>query len=82
MATRGDMTVLFDGLGLLQEGTDEHGYRPLTRPVAVGGTVAEPDTSEFYEMLDEAARDSKGFLGVGMRKVNKKLQKGRAATTQ
>jgi hypothetical protein len=79
MATRGDMTILFEGLGLLQEGTDEHGYRPLTRPVAVGGTVAEPDTSEFYEMLDEAARDSKGVLGVGMRRANKKLQKAQAA---
>ncbi len=79
MATQGDMTILFDGLGLLQEGTDEHGYRPLTRPVALGGTVAEPDTSDFYEMLDEAARDSKGVLGVGMRRANKKLQKAQAA---
>lgn len=79
MGTQGDMTILFNGLGLLQEGTDEHGYRPLTQPVTVGGTVAEPDTSQFYEMLDEAARDSKGVLGVGMRKVNKKLQKAQGA---
>ncbi len=78
MATQGDMTILFNGLGLLQEGTDEHGYRPLTQPVTVGGTVADPDTSDFYEMLDEAATDSKGVLGVGMRKVNKKLQKAQA----
>jgi len=75
LSTNGDMTILFNGLGLLQEGTDEHGYRPLTQPVTVGGTVADPDTSDFYEMLDEAATDSKGVLGVGMRKVNKKLQK-------
>jgi len=79
MSTQGDMTILFNGLGLLQEGTDEHGYRPLTRPITVGGTVAEPDTSEFYEMLNEAATDSKGVLGVGMKRVNKKLQKERAA---
>jgi hypothetical protein len=79
MATQGDMTILFDGLGLLQEDTDEHGYRPLTQPIAVGGTVAEPDTSAFYEMLDEAATDSKGVLGVGMRKINKKLQKKQGA---
>ena len=78
MATQGDMTILFNGLGLLQEGTDEHGYRPLTQPITVGGTVAEPDTSAFYEMLDEAATDSKGVLGVGMRKINKKLQKAQA----
>jgi len=77
MATRGDMTILFDGLGLLKDVEDGYGYRPLTRPVKVGGTVAEPDTSNFYEMLDEAAKDSKGVVGVAMRKANKKLQKGR-----
>ncbi len=77
MATRGDLTILFDGLGLLGEGEDERGCRPLTRPVTVGGTVSEPDTSAFYEMLDEASRDSKGVVGVAMRKVNKKLQRGR-----
>jgi hypothetical protein len=75
MATQGDMTILFEGLGLLQQGTDSHGYRLLSRPITIGGTVAEPDTSDFYEMLDEAATDSKGVLGVGMRKINKKLQK-------
>jgi hypothetical protein len=79
MATQGDMTILFEGLALLEEGSDEHGYRPLTRPVTVDGTVAEPDTSDFYEMLDEAARDSKGVIGFGMRRVNKKLQKAQAA---
>jgi hypothetical protein len=77
MATSGDLTVLFDGLGLLGPEEDERGYRPLTRPVTVGGTVSEPDTSAFYEMLDEASRDSKGVVGVAMRKINKKLQKGR-----
>jgi hypothetical protein len=77
MATRGDLTILFDGLGLLGDGEDELGYRPLTRPVTVGGTVSAPDTSAFYEMLDEASRDSKGVVGVAMRKINKKLQTGR-----
>jgi hypothetical protein len=77
MAARGDMTILFDGLGLLEDAEDGRGYRPLTRPVTVGGTVAEPDTSDFYEMLDEAAKDSKGVVGVAMRRANKKLQKGR-----
>jgi len=77
VATRGDLTILFDGLGLLADGEDERGYRPLTRPVTVGGTVSEPDTSAFYEILDEASRDSKGILGVAMRRINKKLQKGR-----
>ena len=60
-------------------GTDSHGYRLLSRPITIGGTVAEPDTSDFYEMLDDAATDSKGVLGVGMRKINKKLQKTQGA---
>ena len=79
LATQGDMTILFEGMGLLQEGTDETGYRPLIRPVEVGGTIAEPDTSQFYEMLDEASRDSKGVVGVAMRRVNKQLQKTQSA---
>lgn len=79
MATRGDMTILFEGMGLLQEGIDEQGYRPLIHPVEVGGTVAEPDTSQFYEMLDEASKDSKGVVGVAMRRVNKQLQREQAA---
>jgi hypothetical protein len=79
LATQGDMTVLFEGMGLLQEGADEHGYRPLIRPVEVGGTIAEPDTSQFYEMLDEASKDSKGVVGVAMRRVNKQLQREQAA---
>jgi hypothetical protein len=77
MATRGDLTILFDGLGLLGDSENERGYRPLTRQVTVGGTVSEPDTSAFYEMLDEASRDSKGVAGVAMRRINKKLQSDR-----
>ncbi len=79
LGTRGDMTILFNGLGLLGPEEDENGYRPLTQPVTVGGTVAEPDTSEFYEMLDQAAVDSKGAVGVAIRKANKKLQKAQGA---
>jgi hypothetical protein len=77
MKTHGDLTILFDGLGLL--GTDENatGFRPLSRPVTVGGTVSEPDTSEFYQMLEEASTDSKGVVGAAMRRANKKLQKSR-----
>jgi hypothetical protein len=77
MATSGDLTILFEGLGLLGDDEDDRGYRPLTRPVTVGGTVSEPDTTAFYEMLDEASADSKGVAGVAMRKINNKLQRGR-----
>ncbi len=80
LATRGDLTILFDGMGLLEAEEDAGGYRPLTRPVTVSGTVAEPDTSDFYAMLDEAAENAGGAFGFGLRRVNKKLQKGRAAS--
>jgi hypothetical protein len=80
LATRGDLTILFDGMGLLEPEEDARGYRPLTRPVTVSGTVAEPDTSDFYAMLDDAAENSGGAFGFGLRRVNKQLQKGRSAS--
>jgi hypothetical protein len=80
LATRGDLTILFDGMGLLEPEEDARGYRPLTRPITVTGTVSEPDTSDFYTMLDEAAENSGGAFGFGLRRVNKKLQNGRPAS--
>jgi hypothetical protein len=77
METHGDLTILFEGLGLLGPDENAAGYRPLTRPVTVGGTMSEPDTTAFYEMLEGAAADSKGVVGVAMRKVNENLQKSR-----
>ena len=77
METHGDLTILFEGLGLLAAEEGEDGYRTVIRPITVAGTVSEPDTSDFYEMLDEAAEQSKGVAGVAMRRANKKLQKGR-----
>jgi hypothetical protein len=77
LATAGDVSILFEGLGLIAEDDSGDGYRPLSRPVVIGGTVAEPDTSDFYEMLDQAAGESEGVVGVAMRRVNKKLQRGR-----
>ena len=73
--------MLFDGMGLLELGTDDQGYRPLTRPVTVGGTVAEPDTGDFYAMLDEAAANAGGSFGLGLRAINRKLQKSRTRTS-
>ena len=71
------MTILFDGMGLLEPDEDALGYRPLTRQVTVSGTVAEPDRSDFHDILDEAAETSGGAFGFGLRRVNSKLQKGR-----
>jgi hypothetical protein len=76
LATAGDLSILFEGLGLVGKEDEPDGFRPLTRPVTVGGTVAEPDTSDFYAMLDQAAEVSSGIAGVAMRRINSKLQKG------
>lgn len=75
--THGDMTILFAGLGLLGPDEAGDGYRAVRRPITVGGTVSEPDTSDFYDMLDEAAQQSKGVVGAAMRRTNKKLQSSR-----
>ncbi len=71
LAARGDAAVVFRGLDLLGEKTDEGGYRPLTRALTVGGTVGEPDASALWEMFDEAAAEAKGSFGLALRKAMK-----------
>jgi hypothetical protein len=75
LATRDDMTILFDGMGLLVKEADAEGYRAVKRPVVISGTLAEPDTSDLWLMLDEAAENSKGLFGMGLRGINRKIKK-------
>ena len=74
IAARGDVVILFDGMGLLEEAADDAGYRDLTRVVRLGGTPLEPDTSVFWELLDEAASNSRGVFGAGLRELNRRLE--------
>ena len=39
--------------------------------------AGEPDTSDFYDMLDQAAADSRGGVGFAMRRANRRIQRGR-----
>jgi hypothetical protein len=71
LAARGDAAIVFRGLDLLGETTDEGGYSPLKRSLLVGGTVGEPDASALWEMLDEAAAQAKGSFGFALRKAMK-----------
>jgi hypothetical protein len=74
LAVADDVAILFDGMGLLEEGAAEPGgLREVSRPFAIGGTLAAPDASALYEMLDEAANNAKGSFGLVMRKARKAL---------
>jgi hypothetical protein len=75
IATRGDMSILFDGMGLLEESANSHGYRPMNRSLTVGGTLAEPDISELWNILDEAAGNARGSFGLGLKTINRQLNK-------
>ena len=78
LATRQDMSILFDGMGLLRKGEDSGGYRALNRPITITGTLSEPDTSDLWLMLDEAAANARGLFGLGLRGINRKLKKSRS----
>jgi hypothetical protein len=78
MATNQDMTILFDGMGLLEKDPDVLGYRSLSRPLQIDGTLSEPDTSDLWQMLDEAADNARGFFGMGLRTINRKIKKEQA----
>lgn len=73
LAASGDVEILFDGMGLLEDEDNEAGYRELTRTVRLGGTPTKPDTSAFRELLEEAANNSGGALGAGLRALNRRL---------
>ena len=77
IATRGDMSILFDGMGLLEKDADRQGFRPMNRSLSVGGSLAEPDTSALWESLDEAAANARGSFGLGLRAINRKLKANR-----
>jgi hypothetical protein len=70
LAASGDAAIVFDGLGLLgEQPSGEGGFRPVTRTIAVGGTVVAPDASDLWKALDDAAADAKGSFGWALRKV-------------
>jgi hypothetical protein len=75
LAARGDVAVLFDGMGLLEEKAGSTGYRALTRTIDIHGTAANPDASEFWALLDEGANNARGSFGVALRALNSRLER-------
>jgi hypothetical protein len=55
MAARGKMAENLNKAKLLQTTKDELGYTPLVSPIMLGGTLANPDTSEFTGLLKKVA---------------------------
>ncbi len=74
IAARGDVAVVFDGMGLLERETSGSDYRDLRRRVEITGTAAEPDASSFWDLLDEGATNARGSFGVGLRALNERLE--------
>jgi hypothetical protein len=55
LAARDRMAEHFGKAKLLAEGRDDLGYLPFADPLRVGGTLEEPDTSEFKNLLKKVA---------------------------
>lgn len=74
LAAAGDVAILFDGMGLLDEETGEAGYRAMSRRIRVGGTPIAPDTSDFWELMEQAGENARGSFGAGLRALNRRLE--------
>jgi hypothetical protein len=55
MGARGHLAKILDLVGLLKEEQDPLGYRPLTQPVHLGGTLRSIDQSQWKDMLVQAS---------------------------
>jgi hypothetical protein len=49
-------------VGLLKDGQDELGYRPLNQPIRLGGSLRNIDQSQWREMLVQASIKKGGGL--------------------
>ncbi|HTB79518.1 MAG TPA: AsmA family protein [Opitutaceae bacterium] len=54
MGVLGDMETLMAALGKVSTDKDELGYTKVSRPIKIGGTPTNPDTSDLYAFLKEA----------------------------
>jgi hypothetical protein len=60
MGVRGDIGTLMDTVGKTSDRTDDLGYTEIDRPIKIGGTPANPDTSDLYAFLKEAGASALG----------------------
>lgn len=76
---RDEIGVILGNMKLLEKKPGADGYRRMTQPVTVGGEVGRPDASPLYDLLARAATGSRGTWGLIMRKVQREVEKQRAA---
>jgi hypothetical protein len=60
IGVRGDIETLMATIGKTSDQTDELGYTKVDRPIKIGGTPANPDTSDLYAFLKEAGASALG----------------------
>jgi len=71
LGAAGDAAIVFDGLGLLGGPAGADGFRAVTTPITVVGTLANPDPSALWTTLDEAAARARGSFGWALRRAMK-----------
>ncbi len=66
ISVRGDFETLFGAIRKVSTDQDELGYTKVSRPIKIGGTPTQPDTSDLYLFLAE---------GLGTRAIEHYLPK-------
>lgn len=51
LGAKGRLGELFNTIGLLRSSADADGFRALNREIRVGGTLAQPDMSDLWNMI-------------------------------
>ena len=62
MGARGHLAKILDVVGLLKDGQDELGYRPLNQPIRLGGSLRNIDQSQWRDLLVQASIKKGGGL--------------------
>jgi hypothetical protein len=62
MGARAHVAKALDLVGLLKDGQDDLGYRPLNQPVHLGGSLRAIDPSQWRETLLQASLKKGGGL--------------------
>jgi hypothetical protein len=55
LGAKGELAHLLNRAGVLGQQTDPRGYNLMTQTFTIGGTPANPDSSQLWQMLGTAA---------------------------
>jgi len=82
LTVRDEMAVILRGMKLIDKKPDADGFFAMTRRPVLRGTLGEPDTTEFYDVLAQAVAGSSGTFGFLMKKVQQEATKTRLRPQQ